>query len=69
MPISLQRMSLDWGRKLGYPEETPEAWGKHADSTHTQGKGRNQTPNPLESRRISVLVSLRTEVRLQNIEF
>lgn len=25
MPVSLQRMPLDWRRKLEYPEETPEA--------------------------------------------
>ncbi|KAK3570934.1 hypothetical protein QTP86_030714 [Hemibagrus guttatus] len=35
MPINLQCMSLDGGRKPEYPEETPEAWGEHANSTHT----------------------------------
>ncbi|KAK3524842.1 hypothetical protein QTP86_007580 [Hemibagrus guttatus] len=35
MPISLQCMSLDWGRKPEYPEESPEARGEHANSTHT----------------------------------
>ncbi|KAK3560175.1 hypothetical protein QTP86_034675, partial [Hemibagrus guttatus] len=29
MPINLQCMSLDWGRKPEYPEETPEARGEH----------------------------------------
>ncbi|KAF4078686.1 hypothetical protein AMELA_G00201870, partial [Ameiurus melas] len=43
--ISLQCMSLDWGRKPKYPEETPKAQGEHADSTHTQGHGKNQTQN------------------------
>ncbi|KAK3506763.1 hypothetical protein QTP70_023937, partial [Hemibagrus guttatus] len=27
-------MSLDWGRKPAHPEETPEARGEHANSTH-----------------------------------
>ncbi|KAK3546057.1 hypothetical protein QTP70_019980, partial [Hemibagrus guttatus] len=44
MPINLPRVSLDWGRKLEYPEETPEAQGEHANSTH--GGGRNRTPQP-----------------------
>ncbi|KAK3556826.1 hypothetical protein QTP70_022263, partial [Hemibagrus guttatus] len=35
MPINLQCMSLDRGRKPEYPEETPEARGEHANSTHT----------------------------------
>ncbi|KAK3561174.1 hypothetical protein QTP86_028366 [Hemibagrus guttatus] len=35
MPINLPRMSLDWERKPEYPEETPEARGEHANSTHT----------------------------------
>ncbi|KAK3568936.1 hypothetical protein QTP86_020637 [Hemibagrus guttatus] len=39
MPINLQRMSLDWGKKPEYPEETPEAWGEHANSTHTAEAG------------------------------
>ncbi|KAK3533408.1 hypothetical protein QTP70_019484, partial [Hemibagrus guttatus] len=46
MPINLQCMSLDWARKPEYPEETPEAWGEHANSTHTHGGGGNRTPNP-----------------------
>ena len=28
-------MSLDWGRKPEYPEETPAARGEHANSAHT----------------------------------
>ncbi|KAK3551870.1 hypothetical protein QTP70_030237, partial [Hemibagrus guttatus] len=43
MPINLQCMSLDRRRK---PEETLEARGEHANSTHTHGGGRNRTPNP-----------------------
>ncbi|KAK3542796.1 hypothetical protein QTP70_002997 [Hemibagrus guttatus] len=39
MPINLQCMSLDWGRKPEYPEEAPEAWGKHANSTHMAEAG------------------------------
>ncbi|KAK3524164.1 hypothetical protein QTP70_018211 [Hemibagrus guttatus] len=39
MPINLQCMSLDWGRKPEYPKETPEAWGEHANSTHTSEAG------------------------------
>ncbi|KAK3567325.1 hypothetical protein QTP86_019614 [Hemibagrus guttatus] len=39
MPINLPCMSLDWGRKLEYPEETPEARGEHANSTHTAEVG------------------------------
>ncbi|KAK3540044.1 hypothetical protein QTP70_023818 [Hemibagrus guttatus] len=35
MPINLQCMFLDWGRKPEHPEETPEARGEHANSTHT----------------------------------
>ncbi|KAF4070999.1 hypothetical protein AMELA_G00279870 [Ameiurus melas] len=35
MAISLPCMSLDWGRKLEYPEETPAARGEHANSAHT----------------------------------
>ncbi|KAK3570988.1 hypothetical protein QTP86_033196 [Hemibagrus guttatus] len=46
MPINLPRMSLDWGRKPEYPEETPEARGEHANSTHTHGGGGNRTPTP-----------------------
>ncbi|KAK3568889.1 hypothetical protein QTP86_019582, partial [Hemibagrus guttatus] len=37
MPINLPRMSLDWGRKPEYPEETPKA--EHANSTHTAEAG------------------------------
>ncbi|KAK3559309.1 hypothetical protein QTP86_012715 [Hemibagrus guttatus] len=43
MPINLPHMPLDWGRKLEYPEETPEARGGHANSTH---RGGNRTLNP-----------------------
>ncbi|KAK3532168.1 hypothetical protein QTP86_009040 [Hemibagrus guttatus] len=32
-------MSLDWGRKPEYLEETPEARGEHANSTHTAETG------------------------------
>ncbi|KAK3557915.1 hypothetical protein QTP86_003311 [Hemibagrus guttatus] len=39
MPINLQCMSLDWGRKPEYPEETPKARGEHANSTHTAETG------------------------------
>ncbi|KAK3550285.1 hypothetical protein QTP86_023824 [Hemibagrus guttatus] len=39
MPINLQCMSLDWGRKPEYLEETPEAQGEHANSTHTAEAG------------------------------
>ncbi|KAK3564624.1 hypothetical protein QTP86_024004, partial [Hemibagrus guttatus] len=39
MPINLPCMSLDWGRKLEYPEETAEALGEHANSTHTAEAG------------------------------
>ncbi|KAK3564662.1 hypothetical protein QTP86_024527 [Hemibagrus guttatus] len=38
-PINLQCMSLDRGRKPEYPEETPEARGEHANSTHTAEVG------------------------------
>ncbi|KAK3529003.1 hypothetical protein QTP70_014397, partial [Hemibagrus guttatus] len=43
MPINLPCMSLDWGRKPEYPEETPKARGEHANSTHTW---RRQESNP-----------------------
>ncbi|KAK3554363.1 hypothetical protein QTP70_022596, partial [Hemibagrus guttatus] len=39
MLINLQCMSLDWGRNPEYPEETPEARGEHANSTHTAEAG------------------------------
>ncbi|KAK3548662.1 hypothetical protein QTP70_016412, partial [Hemibagrus guttatus] len=39
MPINLPCMSLDWGKKLEYPEETPEARREHANSTHTAEAG------------------------------
>ncbi|KAK3512458.1 hypothetical protein QTP70_013000 [Hemibagrus guttatus] len=39
MPINLPRMSLDRERKLEYPEETPQAQGEHANSTHTAEAG------------------------------
>ncbi|KAK3520706.1 hypothetical protein QTP70_030582, partial [Hemibagrus guttatus] len=41
---NLQCMSLDWGRKPEYPEETPEAWGEHANSTHTRRRESNPQP-------------------------
>lgn len=34
MPICSQCMCLDWGRKLKYPEETPDSRGKYENSTH-----------------------------------
>ncbi|XP_053489801.1 EEF1A lysine methyltransferase 2 isoform X1 [Ictalurus furcatus] len=43
MPISLEHISLDWGRKPEYPEEPPEAQGEHANSART---GRRQELNP-----------------------
>ncbi|KAK3575410.1 hypothetical protein QTP86_026243, partial [Hemibagrus guttatus] len=39
MPINLPCMSLDWGRKPEYPEETPEARGEYANSTHMAEAG------------------------------
>ncbi|KAK3507610.1 hypothetical protein QTP70_030801, partial [Hemibagrus guttatus] len=39
MPINLPCMSLDWGRKPEYPEETPKGRGEHANSTHTAEAG------------------------------
>ncbi|KAK3524310.1 hypothetical protein QTP70_027867, partial [Hemibagrus guttatus] len=39
MPVNLQCMSLDRGRKPEYPEETPKAQGEHANSTHTAEAG------------------------------
>ncbi|KAK3529512.1 hypothetical protein QTP70_031948 [Hemibagrus guttatus] len=48
MPINLPCMSLDWGRKLEYPEETPEARGKHANSTHTHTAEAGIEPPTLE---------------------
>ncbi|KAK3527155.1 hypothetical protein QTP86_014581 [Hemibagrus guttatus] len=39
MPINLQCMSLNRGRKPEYPEETPEARGEHANSTHMAEAG------------------------------
>ncbi|KAK3571423.1 hypothetical protein QTP86_012106 [Hemibagrus guttatus] len=47
MPINLQCMSLDQGREPEYPEETPEARGEHANSTHTAEAG--VEPPTLES--------------------
>ncbi|KAF4081799.1 hypothetical protein AMELA_G00165290 [Ameiurus melas] len=38
-------MSLDWGRKPEYPEETPTARGEHANSTHTW-PWRESNPGP-----------------------
>ncbi|XP_047660428.1 ras-related protein Rab-36 isoform X1 [Tachysurus fulvidraco] len=45
MPINLLCMSLDRGRKPEYPEETPEARGEHANSTHTRRR-RESNPQP-----------------------
>ncbi|KAK3516447.1 hypothetical protein QTP70_014356, partial [Hemibagrus guttatus] len=39
MPINLRCMSLDWGRNPEYLEETPEARGEHANSTHMAEAG------------------------------
>ncbi|KAK3518039.1 hypothetical protein QTP70_033195, partial [Hemibagrus guttatus] len=39
MPINLHCMSLDRWREPEYPEETPEAQGEHANSTHTAEVG------------------------------
>ncbi|KAK3564329.1 hypothetical protein QTP86_014285, partial [Hemibagrus guttatus] len=41
---AIQCMSLDWGRKPEYPEETPEAQEEHANSTHTHSGGDLQMP-------------------------
>ncbi|XP_053489568.1 dyslexia-associated protein KIAA0319-like [Ictalurus furcatus] len=43
MPISLPCMSLDWGMKPEYLEETPTARGEHANSAHT-GPRREYNP-------------------------
>ncbi|KAK3562423.1 hypothetical protein QTP86_034065, partial [Hemibagrus guttatus] len=48
MPINLPCMSLDWGRKPEYPEETPEARGEHANSTHTPTAEAGIKPPTLE---------------------
>ncbi|KAK3542198.1 hypothetical protein QTP86_018490, partial [Hemibagrus guttatus] len=45
MPINLPCMSLDWGRKPEYPEETPEARGEHTNSTH-RWRRRESNPQP-----------------------
>ncbi|XP_053531301.1 transcriptional repressor p66-beta isoform X1 [Ictalurus punctatus] len=52
MPFSLQRVSLDWGRKPEYPEGTPEARGEHASSTHT-GRRRDSYPQTQRMERMS----------------
>ncbi|KAK3568862.1 hypothetical protein QTP86_018967 [Hemibagrus guttatus] len=39
IPINLPCMSLDRGRTPEYPEETPEARGEHANSTHAVEAG------------------------------
>ncbi|KAK3560083.1 hypothetical protein QTP86_033805, partial [Hemibagrus guttatus] len=39
MPIDLQCMSLNWGRKPEYLKGTPEARGEHANSSHTAEAG------------------------------
>ncbi|KAF4087434.1 hypothetical protein AMELA_G00095540 [Ameiurus melas] len=46
LPINLPCMSLDYGRKPEYPEETPAARGKHANSAHTHGPSGNRTQDP-----------------------
>ncbi|KAK3526464.1 hypothetical protein QTP70_027729, partial [Hemibagrus guttatus] len=57
MSINLQCMSLDRGRKPEYTEETPEARGEHANSTHTAEAGIE--PPTLEiSQASSVLIFL-----------
>lgn len=33
MPNNLQCKTLDWGRKPGYQEESPETWQEHTNST------------------------------------
>ncbi|KAK3561890.1 hypothetical protein QTP86_017449, partial [Hemibagrus guttatus] len=45
MPNNLPHKSLDWGRKLEYPEETPEAQGGTC-KLHTYGRGRESNPQP-----------------------
>ncbi|KAK3540674.1 hypothetical protein QTP70_034595, partial [Hemibagrus guttatus] len=42
MPINLPCMSLDWGRKPEYPEETP----RHGENMQTPHRGRTRAPNP-----------------------
>lgn len=37
-------MCLDWGKKLGNPEETPEALGENGKSMHTRWR---QESNPV----------------------
>ncbi|KAK3537962.1 hypothetical protein QTP70_024796 [Hemibagrus guttatus] len=51
MPINLQCMSLDRGRKTEYPEKTPEAQGQHANSTHTHTHTRQRQESNLQRRR------------------
>lgn len=46
MPVMLQHMCLDCGRKSNYEEETPGAQGEHGNSTH-----RHQTHNPRGARK------------------
>ncbi|KAK3570384.1 hypothetical protein QTP86_019255, partial [Hemibagrus guttatus] len=38
-------MSLDCWRKPEHPEETHQAWGEHANSTHTVSGSETQTQN------------------------
>ncbi|MCJ8735904.1 hypothetical protein PDJAM_G00252720 [Pangasius djambal] len=54
MPISLQRMSLDRGRKPEYPEETPESRGEHVRKAHT-GQRRDSNPQPWRSIRAGLV--------------
>ncbi|KAF4081126.1 hypothetical protein AMELA_G00157870 [Ameiurus melas] len=45
-PINLPCMTLYWGRKPEYPEETPAARGDHANSAHTWPR-RESNPGPV----------------------
>ncbi|KAK3551379.1 hypothetical protein QTP70_016643 [Hemibagrus guttatus] len=56
MPINLPCMSLDWGRKPEYPEETPGALGEHANSTYTwRRRGSNPQPWRCEANVLATL--------------
>ncbi|MCI4376712.1 hypothetical protein PGIGA_G00191540 [Pangasianodon gigas] len=46
-------MSLDWGRKPEYPEETPEGQGEHANSTHTGQRSGNPRRPPHSGSQLS----------------
>ncbi|KAK3524677.1 hypothetical protein QTP86_000612 [Hemibagrus guttatus] len=62
MPINLSCMSLDWGRKPEYPEETLEAQGEQANSTHTAEAGIE--PPTLERAGIYVLAESKRPQRI-----